>query len=179
MTSSLEWIEVYVADLKQMFNLMDPSPFHEKDLDPAAEEFIVGWAGEIPANARLGLRVYTDRPAARDEEPLLRGAVDEFFRRKGAATRQRLRRLLRLGRTSLVIGVVVLTTSVGASELVTRALAGSRLGAIIGESLLIGGWVAMWRPLEIFLYEWWPIRADARLYDRLSEMPVQVVVRST
>jgi hypothetical protein len=32
----------------------------------------------------------------------------------------------------------------------------------------------MWRPLEIFLYDWWPIRAEARLYDRLSAMPVRI-----
>jgi len=35
--------------------------------------------------------------------------------------------------------------------------------------------VAMWRPLEIFLYDWWPIRADARLFARLSSMPVELV----
>jgi hypothetical protein len=46
--------------------------------------------------------------------------------------------------------------------------------SLLKESLLIGGWVAMWRPLEIFLYEWWPIRADAKLFDRLSVMPVRI-----
>jgi hypothetical protein len=46
------------------------------------------------------------------------------------------------------------------------------------ESLLIGGWVAMWRPLELFLYDWWPIRAEARLYDRLSDMPVGIAYES-
>lgn len=45
---------------------------------------------------------------------------------------------------------------------------------MLRESLLIGGWVAMWRPLEIFLYDWWPIRADARLFDRLAAMPVRI-----
>ena len=39
---------------------------------------------------------------------------------------------------------------------------------------MIGGWVAMWRPMEIFLYDWWPIRADGKLYDRLSVMPVRI-----
>ena len=43
------------------------------------------------------------------------------------------------------------------------------------ESLVIGGWVALWRPLEIFLYDWWPIRAEARMYDRLGEMDVRLV----
>jgi hypothetical protein len=40
---------------------------------------------------------------------------------------------------------------------------------------VIGGWVAMWRPLEVFLYDWWPIRAEARLFDRLSAMAVRVI----
>ena len=33
----------------------------------------------------------------------------------------------------------------------------------------------MWRPMELFLYDWWPIRAEARLADRLAAMPVRVV----
>jgi hypothetical protein len=32
----------------------------------------------------------------------------------------------------------------------------------------------MWRPIEVFLYDWWPVRAEARLYDRLSAMPVGI-----
>jgi len=41
-------------------------------------------------------------------------------------------------------------------------------------SLSIAGWVAMWRPMELFLYGWWPIRGEARLYDRLAVMPVRI-----
>jgi hypothetical protein len=41
--------------------------------------------------------------------------------------------------------------------------------------MTIIGWVALWRPLEIFLYDWWPLRATQRLYERLSEMSVKVV----
>ena len=29
-------------------------------------------------------------------------------------------------------------------------------------------------PLEVFLYDWWPNRARAGLYDRLAPMPVRV-----
>jgi len=39
-----EVIAVHLAELKQLFNAMDPSPFREKDLSPSAEQFIVGWA---------------------------------------------------------------------------------------------------------------------------------------
>jgi hypothetical protein len=81
---------------------------------------------------------------------------------------------MRRGRLSLLIGVVFLAVSVLAGEMIENALAGLRLGPILRESLLIGGWVAMWRPLEIFLYDWWPIRAEERLFQRLSAMAVRI-----
>lgn len=170
-----ELIEVYVSQLNQLFNAMDPSPFREKDLDPEAEEFIVGWAREAPAQARLALRVHLDRPAGIPREiGLLKEAVREFFAHRAEASRRQLRRLFKLGRTSLAIGLVFLAASVLAGEFVAGAVAGSRLADVISESFLIGGWVAMWRPLEVFLYDWWPIRAEARLHDRLSAMPVRL-----
>ena len=43
------------------------------------------------------------------------------------------------------------------------------------QSLTIAGWVAMWRPMEIYLYDWWPIKRLRRNYSRLSEMPIEVV----
>ena len=42
------------------------------------------------------------------------------------------------------------------------------------QSLSIRGWVAMWGPMQIFSYDWWPIAADARLFDRLAVMPVRI-----
>jgi hypothetical protein len=62
-------IEVDVAELKQLFNTMDPSPLRERDLDPDTEEFIVGWGRELPRDAPLALVVYLDRPAGLPQEP--------------------------------------------------------------------------------------------------------------
>ena len=169
-----EVIEVHVAELKQLFNAIDPSPFREKDLDPNAEEFIVSWAREA-RDAQLALLVYLDRPAGLPEEAaILKEAIQGFFAQRRDSTRQRLRQLFRVGRTSLVIGITFLAVSIGVGDFLANALSGQRAGEILRESLLIGGWVAMWRPLEIFLYDWWPIRDDARLFDRLSVMPVRI-----
>ena len=41
------------------------------------------------------------------------------------------------------------------------------------ESFLILGWVANWRPLEIFLYDWWPLARRRDLYNRLSVATVE------
>jgi hypothetical protein len=55
-------IEVHVPELRSLFNAIDPSPFNDRDLDPGAERFIVGWAKELPRNAKFALLVYVDRP---------------------------------------------------------------------------------------------------------------------
>ena len=83
-------IEVHVAELKQLFNAIDPSPFRERDLDPNAEEFIVEWGRELGRDAPLALVVHLDRPAGLPEEPaILRDAVREFFAVRAETTRRR------------------------------------------------------------------------------------------
>lgn len=172
--ANCELIEVRVSELKQLFNAIDPSPFRERDLDPAAEEFITDWAKEASPSANFGLAVHLDRPAGLPNEPAeLREAIHEFFRHRAALLRRRMRELLRRGRTSLVIGVCALGVSTAAGNLVGRFFS-NHIAGILQEGLLIGGWVAMWRPMEIFLYDWWPIRAEATLADRLSVMPVRI-----
>ena len=85
-----------------------------------------------------------------------------------------MRELLRRGRTSLVIGVCTLGVALAAGNLIGRFFS-DHIAGLFQEGLLIGGWVAMWRPMEIFLYDWWPIRSEATLADRLSVMPVRIV----
>jgi hypothetical protein len=72
-----------------------------------------------------------------------------------------------------------LTASILIGDRLASYFAGIRLAGAIREGLLIGGWVAMWRPLEVFLYDWWPIRAEARHFERLSTMPVAVQYKGT
>ncbi len=154
---------------------MDPSPFNERDLDPKAEEYIVSFAEEFPRDAILGLRVHLDRPAGdMDEAALLRDAINQYFGGRAYAERCRLRHLFRRGRISLLIGLAFLAAAIVAAEIIGETSRASGLGRVVSESVLIGGWVAMWRPLEIFLHAWWPIRARARLLERLAAMPVQL-----
>jgi hypothetical protein len=163
-------LRIHVGRLAQLFDSMDPTPFRERDLDPRAEEFIVDWAREQRTDAPLALQLHL--PGGGDTA-LVQEAVGRHFRTRAQSTRHALRQLLRNGRWSLAIGVAVVATTTFAADLVSEYRYG-----ILAESLVIGGWVAMWRPIEIFLYDWWPIRAEARLYDRLAGLSVSVVPSS-
>lgn len=172
-------IEVRVGELRQLFNAIDPSPFHKRDLDPAAADFIVGWSKDLPSGTTLALLVHLDRGAGpAGEATALRDAVHEFFGQRAAGARRQLRQLFRRGRTSLAIGLTFLTLSIVIGDAIAGYFEGRRLAEVLRESLIIGGWVAMWGPLEIFLYAWWPIRSDIRLFERLSSMPVRIAYES-
>lgn len=184
-------LDLRVSELRQIFDAMDPAPFRERDLDPKAAAYIVGWAEETPKDQPLALVVHLGAPrpgqwtgaplpeaqpsATAGDAALLGEAVREFFRGEAAGRRRDLAQLFRTGRVSLVIGLAFLAGTVAAAEILDGLIAQYSWAGLVKESLVIGGWVALWRPMEIFLYDWWPIRAEARLLDRLAAMHVDVV----
>jgi hypothetical protein len=169
-------LNLYLAETRQLFDSMDPAPFRERDLDPKAEAYVLDWAREAPARVPLRLVVHLGRETATEATAvMLREAVDDHFRRRAQATWARLRRLFREGRIAFVIGLGFLLAAIAIGEWIASRISSERYAIVVQESLIILGWVAIWRPMGIFLYDWWPIRAEARLFDRLGEMDVRVV----
>lgn len=172
-----EILEVHIGELRQLFNAIDPAPLPGRDLDPRIEEFIVDWGRELARLTTPSLHVRLDRAEeSADVAALVADTVHGFFTAREASARRRLKRLFHDGRTSLAIGFAAVLLFTIAAQFVGSAPGASGFSRVLHESLSIGGWVAMWRPLEIFLYDWWPIRATARLYARLAAMPVRVTV---
>lgn len=169
-------IELRLRELKQLFNPTDPSPFYERDLDVEAEEFIVDWARELPAGKEFELSILLTTPP----EPALGTGVEEavrhYFQQQSERKRRALRQMFRLGRISLGIGILFLAGCLTLSRVLGQMFEESSLFATLELTLDIIGWVALWRPLEIFLYDWWPLRADRKLCDRLGRMTVRVVI---
>jgi hypothetical protein len=168
-------LKLYVGEVRQLFDSLDPAPFRERDIDPQAADYIVDSARELPAEASLALQVQLGREAVSEAAAaMLRQAVHEYFERRAASKHRELRQLFRNGRRSLVIGVAFLAGAIGLAQWLGSLISHEGYAWLASESLTIGGWVALWRPMEIFLYEWWPLRADARLFSRLAAMPVSL-----
>jgi hypothetical protein len=168
-------IEIRISEIAQLFHSLDPFPFRERDLDVAAEEFIVSWARELPTDQPIRIVVHLPkRQALTSEAQELGPAITRYFNQRAQAIALDLRELFRIGRRALVIGLTVLTFSVVVSQTVAMGLELRPIAGVIQESLLIFGWVANWRPLEIFLYEWWPIVRRRNLYRRLARAEVEL-----
>lgn len=168
-------IELRIRELSQLFNSMDPTPFHHKDLDPDAEEFIVSWALEHPRGADFDVVIHLENPPQEhDTEAIAREAIHNYFNYRATHAEREFRHLMQRGRTSLAIGLLFLASCLLGAEALA-AVQGGTLITILRESLTIGGWVAMWRPLEIFLYDWWPIRQRRAVYEMLGRAAVRVL----
>jgi len=171
----LHRIEIKLRDMSQLFNSMDPSPFHEKDLDHDAEEFIVSWAQEYHRHEPVALVIYLKEfPEGQDPKTVIEPAVHNYFAYRARLNRLEFKRLLKQGRLSLIIGLSFLAICTLASELLLASQAVAPWLSVVREGLIIAGWVAMWRPMQTYLYDWWPLRRKGQIYHKLSRMHVEV-----
>jgi len=170
-------IALQVDKVGQLFDTLDPMPFREKDLDREAEEYIVGWARELPRRAPIRILIHLPTAEMSGEHAQeLPQALRRYFSYRAEAVGRELSELFRMGRYALPIGLGVLALCVMGARL-ARGFWTGQFGALIGEGLIILGWVANWRPLEIFLYDWVPIVRHRNLLRRLSQAEIMVTAR--
>jgi hypothetical protein len=167
-------IEIRVNDIAQLFHTLDPFPFRERDLAEEAEDYIVSWAREMPRNRPFKIVVHIpdnelQKGASRD----LVEAFNRYFGGRAIVVERDLNELFRIGRRSLAIGASILVACFLLAHMSGSYLTEPAVRRLAEESFLILGWVANWRPLEIFLYDWWPLAHRRDLYDRLAAATVE------
>jgi hypothetical protein len=172
---SLGTIEVRIRELSQLFNSLDPSPFHERDLDDDAVDYIIGWARELPSGVPLRIIVHLPEAEARKaHERGLEKAVTNFFADRAVAQQREMNELFRIGWRYLAIGLPLLAICISSSHFARVYLGGGPLAYLVAESLLLVGWVANWKPIETFLYDWWPLKRRRDLYRRLASASIEI-----
>ncbi|MCE3001096.1 MAG: hypothetical protein LW860_00155 [Xanthomonadaceae bacterium] len=162
-------IDLRIHSLAQLFDAMDPAPFHDKALDPRAEDWILSCAREFAPHEPVTLRVHGPAPL-RDHLGEITTAVHAHFQLLLEAADRHGRQRLRIGRDTLLIGLAVL-----AACLLLRSLVPAGDAApveALREGLLILGWVALWLPVEILLFERWESRQERQRLAALARAEV-------
>jgi len=188
-------IELKVKQLNQLFNTFDPSPFYEKDLDDDAERFLVSYAEDFEEGQSFEVHIILQREFEPEDFNILQDALkghpkdlmtvehlqtdieqafQNNFARRALDTRSKLKTLFRDGKTALLVGIIVLLVGLTLSNVIDSKFSDSSFKQVAVQSLVIFGWVAIWRPSEIFLYNWWPILREQRMYQRLSMMKISL-----
>lgn len=167
----LATIDLGLRRLGQLFDSLDPSPFREKALDPAAHRYLVACAREQTGGGVLRILVHAPREVQQDSAAITE-AIRHHFRLEAEQAARELRARMRAGRSALLRGLVVLALC----SLLRGLLPPAPGLNWLGEGLLILGWVALWRPVEVLLYERWEAADERRALERLAAARVEFVV---
>ncbi|CAN5324423.1 hypothetical protein BH10PSE9_BH10PSE9_25340 [soil metagenome] len=173
--SAGEVVRIQTRSVGHVFNSLDPSPFRERDIDAEVERYIVDWVRELPREAHF--QIVVELPpgeAGSVEAATLPEALANYFADRAARCDVELRELFRIGWRVLLIGTAVLVASLTASQTLVQMIPSATLRRVLEESMILLGWVANWRPIEIYLYDWWPIVRRRRLYRRIAAAPIFV-----
>jgi hypothetical protein len=163
-------LDVRVTSVDQLFDNRDPAPFRRRDLDPGLVEYLVEAGHDVAAAERIRIVFWVEQPCALSE---VENGVHAHFEYELKRLQRRRREQLRTGWVALAIAIVAVVVLVGLAELVARVITGT-LGAGIKEALVISGWVLLWRPVELLIYDGIPGRRQRRVLRRLLEASIEI-----
>lgn len=174
-------VELSLRSPRQLFDVRDPAPFRARDLDDDAVEWLLGAVEEVPARTPVAFYLHFEEglDAQGFTEAVLRDAIRAHFRYELARTRRAVRALMQQGLWSALLAGVLLALCMAAESALRPLAPREHWAAVTREGMVILGWVALWRPLETFLFAWWPYTARIRLLRRVIAAEVRVQSRTT
>ena len=167
-------IDIRRRSARQLFDGRDPAPFRERDLDEDAVDYVSSAAEEIPVSKPLKLVLILEEPVTHPLSAVeIEAAIRAQFEHEREQVNRRLRQQRQFGRVALAVGLSVLVALLMLAEMTVQLPAG-HAREILREGLVITGWVAMWRPIEVLLYDWWPLVQTRKHMARILAAQIEV-----
>ena len=164
-------IELQVNRIDELFQSFDQFKCLNKDL----EDYIVSWTRMHASDQPIRIIIHLPgKEAHTNEAKELALAFAQYSSYRARLLQHELDELHRDGRRFLAIGLTILVSCLVMSQVAARYLVEGPLRRFLEQSLPILGWVANWRPLEIMLYDWWPLARRRDLYRRLANASVEI-----
>lgn len=141
-------LDVRVESMMQLFDNRDPVPFRDRDLHPGLVEYLLDGARDLGSATPLRVEIWLTTPPSVD----VPHAVRAYFQSEIDSTNRERREQVRRGLIGLTIAIVVVILLITVADVVERRLTGT-FGTALREALVISGWVLMWRPLDVLVYD--------------------------
>ena len=154
------------------------SIYHKRTLKSDAEEFIVEEAEALPRKGAINMKVHLPLSEVKHKDDVAL-AIHRHFSYRREQSQKKYKGVLAYGWRILFIALCLLAVIFSLTEITLHLMGDNRLVLFIRESFIILGWVALWRPMELLLYDWYPIKTNINLYYRLEHSNVQVIVNES
>jgi hypothetical protein len=169
-------ITLKLNDLTQLFQEPEVNPFIPEALFTSGIETILN---ELkPSSLRKRTLLNIQLPADQMESDLqeqIQAAIKRYCQFRIHQNKNELSSLRWKGLKALQSGLIFLTTCLLLSALVDRAIfLPEFVGRVLSEGLIIVGWVSLWNPTEILLYEWWPEWRENQIFKHITDMEIKI-----
>jgi len=169
-------IEVRVKNAQQLFDVRDPAPFRERDLDDDFVEYISTSVEEIGYNSNLKIVINIgEKEAESIERPIIKEAIRAYLDYQIELKRLHLSKLFRTVRLFLVFGLASLFTCLFVARTIEKRFDPDSFFYVTREGFVILGWVAIWKPFELVLFDWYPVFDKIKLLRKLRDCEIDIV----
>lgn len=165
-------IEVTVDGPNELFESLDRGTDWGRHLNERVEQFIVHRAEEQRLPKYMLVVRIPEVALSRSDSTALATGIRQHFVHRANEERAKVQTLIRDGKRDLMTGSVFLFVC-GIVGLVGVNVLPRAIGLFLEQGLLILGWVALWRPVDLLLYELRPLRLRRDVLDALSKMDVR------
>jgi hypothetical protein len=167
-------IEVLVPELERLFSPYDPSPLHQKDIDPAIMSMILSQIVVFPHTASVELHVHLPKKLQKRKiEDRLEQAIKHHFEYELLDSELHLERRIQKGFKTFSYAGGIFITLFGLSYILENFAPSHVIFHALAVGTSIGAWVSLWHPIETLLYDWLPLREDKKKYARLMHMNIK------
>jgi hypothetical protein len=168
------WIEVRIKNPLQLFDARDPAPFRERDLDDDFVEYIMASAREFSISVPLKIVIYIEESESSElPRDSIREAIHSYLAYRIDLQRGDLKSFVKRAQLFLVIGLLVLILCIGMAQSLTVPSPPGPIG-ILREGIVIFGWVSIWKPIELILFDWYPLFEKIRFYKKLLATEIDI-----
>ena len=173
-------IRLQLPALQNAFDRFDPAPLSARRLAPDVMAYVLARAEELDPESPISIVVHLpDDEFGPRRAQILSDAIRDHFHQQSDWERDERHEVFRTGRQYLVIGLAVFAFGALLLWVLQWAAENTALYTFARNSAVILAWVVIWRPAEIFLYDWLPIRKRRLLFDRIAAAPVTVAPQAT
>lgn len=168
------WVEVRVKTSQQLFDARDPAPFRERDLDDDFVEYILSCARDFPVSSPFKIVIYIEESETQDlPRDSIREAIRSYFSYRIDLQRGDLKNFLERAQVFFLIGLIILGVCIGVAQSLKVPSPPGAIG-ILREGIVIFGWVSIWKPIELILFDWYPLFERLRFYKKLSGTEIDI-----
>jgi hypothetical protein len=175
-------IHLFLSDIANFFQTPEVDPFAGENIELSGIDQLIDTMNARSGRTRAIHTIAIHLPettivadlAARVKTALTNycNAQIRVAVQKKTATWLEGRKALRIG---LAFSAVCLALSLGFEELF---FVDSLFGRFFSEGFIIAGWVALWRPAELLLYDWQPYAREIKRYEEIKAMDIRLLPRS-